>query len=125
MEWLVFFKPQENPFQAVETGVECCGMGSASCYCRHYPYRDSLFFFVLKSRRLERSMYALLTRRTADGEGGVTFHSPGIHLLLGSCVNVSGKKSKKKSCPTLCNKTFMRNYSAKGKWKGKELYLSV
>ena len=57
-----------------------------------------IIFFVLKSRRLERSMYALLTRRTADGEGGVTFHSPGIHLLLGSCVNVSGKKGKKKSC---------------------------
>lgn len=34
-----------------------------------------IVFFVLKSRRLERSMFALMTRRTVDDEGGVTFHS--------------------------------------------------
>lgn len=27
-------------------------------------------------------MYALLTRRTADGEGGVTFHSPDDEVPL-------------------------------------------
>lgn len=32
-------------------------------------------YFVRKSRRLERSMFALMTRRTIDDEGGVTFHS--------------------------------------------------
>ncbi|XP_015749396.1 PREDICTED: uncharacterized protein LOC107329175 [Acropora digitifera] len=34
-----------------------------------------IVFFVMKSRRLERSMFALMTRRTVDDEGGVTFHS--------------------------------------------------
>ncbi|XP_068685727.1 uncharacterized protein [Montipora foliosa] len=41
-----------------------------------------IIFFVLKSRRLESSMYALLTRRTADGESGVTFHSPDDEVPL-------------------------------------------
>ena len=34
-----------------------------------------LAFFVRKSRRLERSMFALMTRRSMDDDGGVTFHS--------------------------------------------------
>lgn len=34
-----------------------------------------LAFFIRKSRRLERSMFALMTRRTMDDDGGVTFHS--------------------------------------------------
>ena len=34
-----------------------------------------LVFFVRKSRRLERSMFALMTRRSMDDDGGVTFHS--------------------------------------------------
>ena len=39
-------------------------------------------YFIRKSRRLEHSMFALMSRRTADDDGGVTFHS-GIDLLLG------------------------------------------
>jgi len=34
-----------------------------------------LAFFIRKSRRLERSMFALMTRRSMDDDGGVTFHS--------------------------------------------------
>ena len=34
-----------------------------------------LVFFIRKSRRLERSMFALMTRRSMDDDGGVTFHS--------------------------------------------------
>ena len=42
-----------------------------------------IVFFVMKSRRLERSMFALMTRRTVDDEGGVTFHSSGMM----KCIN--------------------------------------
>ena len=40
-----------------------------------------LVYFARKSRRLERSMFALMTRRTIDDDGGVTFHS-GIDLFV-------------------------------------------
>ena len=40
-----------------------------------------LVFFVRKSRRLERSMFALMTRRSMDDDGGVTFHS-GIDCMI-------------------------------------------
>lgn len=38
-------------------------------------------YFIRKSRRLEHSMFALMSRRTEDDDGGVTFHS-GIDLVL-------------------------------------------
>ena len=38
-------------------------------------------YFIRKSRRLEHSMFALMSRRTADDDGGVTFHS-GIDLVM-------------------------------------------
>ena len=39
-----------------------------------------LGIFIRKSRRLERSMFALMTRRSVDEDGAITFHS-GEYLL--------------------------------------------
>ena len=41
-----------------------------------------LVFFIRKSRRLERSMFALMTRRSMDDDGGVTFHSGNGRLIV-------------------------------------------
>ena len=44
-----------------------------------------LTFFARKSRRLEHSMFALMTRRSMDEDGTITFHS-GEYLLLLNCI---------------------------------------
>ena len=44
-----------------------------------------LAFFAHKSRRLERSMFALMTRRSMDEDGTITFHSGEYRLLL-NCI---------------------------------------
>ena len=44
-----------------------------------------LGIFIRKSRRLERSMFALMTRRSMDEDGTITFHS-GEYLSLFNCI---------------------------------------
>lgn len=45
-------------------------------------------FFIRKSRRLERSMFALMTRRSMDDDGGVTFHSGIYYMIILSTVKL-------------------------------------